>query len=114
MYACTCRNNNSNSSNMALPSEQLRFFSTCLLICLAECLLHCKWLYLLACWQESKYSHLQCNKHSARQISKQVEKKRNCSEGSAMLELLELLFRQVHAYMHSDRFNRNQIYFQSP
>jgi myo-inositol-1(or 4)-monophosphatase len=32
----------------------------------------------------------------------------------AMLELLEQLFRQVRAYMHSERFNLNDIYFQSP
>lgn len=31
-----------------------------------------------------------------------------------MLELLEQLFRQVRAYMHSERFNRNQVYFESP
>ena len=31
-----------------------------------------------------------------------------------MLELLEQLFRQVRAYVHSERFNRNQVYFQSP
>jgi fructose-1,6-bisphosphatase/inositol monophosphatase family enzyme len=31
-----------------------------------------------------------------------------------MLELLEQLFRQVRTYMHSERFNRHQIYFQSP
>ncbi len=31
-----------------------------------------------------------------------------------MLELLEQLFRQVRAYMHSERFNRNQVYYQSP
>ena len=30
-----------------------------------------------------------------------------------MLELLEQLFRQVRAYMHSERFDRNQVYFQS-
>lgn len=30
-----------------------------------------------------------------------------------MLELLEQLFRQVRAYMHSERFNSNQVYFQS-
>ena len=32
----------------------------------------------------------------------------------AMLELLEQLFRQVRAYMHSERFNLNDVYFQSP
>src|SRR5690349_5630134 len=31
-----------------------------------------------------------------------------------MLELLEQLFQQVRAYVHSERFNRNQVYFQSP
>src|SRR5579884_1564915 len=31
-----------------------------------------------------------------------------------MLELLEQLFRQVRAYMHSARFDRNQVYFESP
>src|SRR5436190_1872709 len=31
-----------------------------------------------------------------------------------MLELLEQLFRQVRAYLHSERFNRNQVYFESP
>lgn len=31
-----------------------------------------------------------------------------------MLELLEQLFRQVRAYMHSERFNRDQVYYQSP
>src|SRR5947209_3047058 len=31
-----------------------------------------------------------------------------------MLELLEQLFRQVRAYMHSDPFNRSQVYFESP
>ena len=31
-----------------------------------------------------------------------------------MLELLEQLFRQVRAYMHSERFDRNQVYFESP
>lgn len=31
-----------------------------------------------------------------------------------MLELLEQLFRQVRAYMHSEHFNRNQVYYQSP
>ncbi len=31
-----------------------------------------------------------------------------------MLELLEQLFRQVRTYMHSERFNRTQVYFQSP
>ena len=31
-----------------------------------------------------------------------------------MLELLEQLFRQVRAYMHSERFNLNDVYFQSP
>lgn len=30
-----------------------------------------------------------------------------------MLELLEQLFRQVRAYLHSERFNRSQVYFQS-
>src|SRR5207302_3752530 len=30
-----------------------------------------------------------------------------------MLELLEQLFRQVRAYMHSEHEDRNQIYFQS-
>lgn len=30
-----------------------------------------------------------------------------------MLELLEQLFRQVRAYMHSERFTSNQIYYQS-
>ena len=30
-----------------------------------------------------------------------------------MLELLEQLFRQVRAYMHSEQFNLNDIYFQS-
>lgn len=30
-----------------------------------------------------------------------------------MLELLEQLFRQVRAYMHSERFNHNQVYAQS-
>ena len=31
-----------------------------------------------------------------------------------MLELLEQLFRQVRAYMQSQRFDRNQVYFESP
>lgn len=31
-----------------------------------------------------------------------------------MLELLEQLFRQVRAYMHSERFNRTQVYSESP
>ena len=31
-----------------------------------------------------------------------------------MLELLEQLFRHVRAYMQSERFNRNEVYFQSP
>lgn len=31
-----------------------------------------------------------------------------------MLELLEQLFRQVRAYMHSQRFDNKQVYFQSP
>ncbi len=30
-----------------------------------------------------------------------------------MLELLEQLFRQVRAYMHSEHEDRNQVYFQS-
>ncbi|HJT56546.1 MAG TPA: inositol monophosphatase family protein [Ktedonobacteraceae bacterium] len=30
-----------------------------------------------------------------------------------MLELLEQLFRHVRAYLHSERFNRNQVYFSS-
>ena len=30
-----------------------------------------------------------------------------------MLELLEQLFRHVRAYLHSERFNRSQVYFQS-
>src|ERR1700738_4023825 len=31
-----------------------------------------------------------------------------------MLELLEQLFRQVRAYMQSERFNHHQVYYQSP
>jgi myo-inositol-1(or 4)-monophosphatase len=31
-----------------------------------------------------------------------------------MLELLEQLFRQVRAYMQSERFERSQVYYQSP
>src|SRR2546425_10544212 len=31
-----------------------------------------------------------------------------------MLELLEHLFRQVSTYVHSERFDRHKIYFQSP
>ncbi len=31
-----------------------------------------------------------------------------------MLELLEQLFRQVRGYMHSEQFNRQEVYFQSP
>src|SRR6185312_1366888 len=31
----------------------------------------------------------------------------------SMLELLEQLFRHVRAYLHSERFNRSQVYFQS-
>jgi myo-inositol-1(or 4)-monophosphatase len=31
----------------------------------------------------------------------------------SMLELLEQLFRQVRAYLHSEHFNRSQVYFQS-
>lgn len=31
-----------------------------------------------------------------------------------MLELLEQLFRQVRAYMQSERFERNHVYYQSP
>ncbi len=31
-----------------------------------------------------------------------------------MLELLEQLFRQVRAYMQSERFNHDQVYSQSP
>ncbi len=31
-----------------------------------------------------------------------------------MLELLEQMFRQVRGYMHSERLNRNLVYFQSP
>jgi myo-inositol-1(or 4)-monophosphatase len=31
-----------------------------------------------------------------------------------MLELLEQLFRQVRAYIHSERFDRNQVFYQSP
>ncbi len=30
-----------------------------------------------------------------------------------MLELLEYLFRQVQSYVHSERFDRNKVYFQS-
>ena len=31
-----------------------------------------------------------------------------------MLELLEQLFRQVRAYMHAERFDRSEVYYQSP